>query len=277
MIFGGFGMKNKRIASANVVRLTESAVMIALGTVLSLIKLIDLPYGGSVTPASMLPLVLIACRYGGGWGCFVGFVYGLLQALSGSSLSYVTGVWSVAAVLILDYGVAYAAAGVAGAFRKMKDPAAAQALGAAAFCAVRYLCHVVTGATVWAGVSVPTAAALGFSFLYNAAYMLPELLITAAAAYFVGTVLDVRSPSLRRQTPKTGFAPAATATAVAVAAIVADVILIFPHAQNEAGELAAEALRAAPWGAVIGVSAAAVVAAAVIVVVFGRRQKEGRT
>ena len=35
--------KNKSI------RLTESAIMLAFATVLSLIKIVDLPYGGSIT------------------------------------------------------------------------------------------------------------------------------------------------------------------------------------------------------------------------------------
>ena len=35
--------------------LVECAIMIALATVLSMIKLAELPYGGSITIASMLP------------------------------------------------------------------------------------------------------------------------------------------------------------------------------------------------------------------------------
>ena len=45
-------MKNKQTQALRA--LTESAVMIALATVLSLIKIIDLPYGGSVTIASKI-------------------------------------------------------------------------------------------------------------------------------------------------------------------------------------------------------------------------------
>ena len=59
--------------------LTESAIMIALATVLSLITLVDLPYGGSVTPGSMLPMILIAYRYGIGRGCITGLANGVIQ------------------------------------------------------------------------------------------------------------------------------------------------------------------------------------------------------
>ena len=52
------------------VRLTESAIMLAFATVLSLVKIVDLPYGGSITACSMLPILIIAYRYGTGWGLF---------------------------------------------------------------------------------------------------------------------------------------------------------------------------------------------------------------
>ena len=56
-------------------KLTESAMMIALATILSFIKLANLPYGGSITIASMLPILIIAVRYGTPWGLFTGLVH----------------------------------------------------------------------------------------------------------------------------------------------------------------------------------------------------------
>ena len=63
--------------------LVECAVMIALATVLSMIKLAELPYGGSITIASMLPVAIIAYRRGMGWGLGSAFVYGVIQQLLG--------------------------------------------------------------------------------------------------------------------------------------------------------------------------------------------------
>ncbi|MGN1206732.1 MAG: energy-coupled thiamine transporter ThiT, partial [Eubacteriales bacterium] len=60
---------------SNTRKLVESALMIALATVLSLLKLADLPYGGSVTLASMLPIILISYRNGLGWGLGTGLAY----------------------------------------------------------------------------------------------------------------------------------------------------------------------------------------------------------
>ncbi|MBO4776807.1 MAG: energy-coupled thiamine transporter ThiT, partial [Lachnospiraceae bacterium] len=71
--------------------LAECALMLAVGIVLSLVKLIDLPYGGSVTVASMLPVILISYRHGVKYGLITGLAYGIIQQLLGlNTLSYVT-------------------------------------------------------------------------------------------------------------------------------------------------------------------------------------------
>uniref|UniRef100_UPI00398A3D32 energy-coupled thiamine transporter ThiT n=1 Tax=Caproicibacter sp. TaxID=2814884 RepID=UPI00398A3D32 len=64
-----------------VLRLVESAIMLGLATVLSLIKLYQMPLGGSVTLCSMLPILLIGYKYGVKWGLLTGFTYGVIQLL----------------------------------------------------------------------------------------------------------------------------------------------------------------------------------------------------
>ena len=64
-------------------RLTETAVMLALGFILSMLKIIDMPFGGSVTAFSMLPIILIASRHKTAWGLLAGFAASILQMLSG--------------------------------------------------------------------------------------------------------------------------------------------------------------------------------------------------
>ena len=56
--------------------LVECALMIAIGTVLSNIKIFTMPNGGSVTLLSMLPFVLVSFRHGVKWGLFTGLVNG---------------------------------------------------------------------------------------------------------------------------------------------------------------------------------------------------------
>ena len=123
-------MKTKNQSISITRRLCESAIMIALATILSLLKLVDLPYGGSITPASMLPILIIAYRYGTGWGILTATVHGALQFILGTSvLSYVTGWKSVCAVIIFDYVLAFALIGLGGIFKNMKNGKAGLVLG----------------------------------------------------------------------------------------------------------------------------------------------------
>ena len=67
--------------------LVEGAVMVALASALSLVKIIEMPWGGSVTLLSMLPIVVYSIRYGIKKGIFASFVYSLFQlATSGFRL-----------------------------------------------------------------------------------------------------------------------------------------------------------------------------------------------
>ena len=98
--------------------LTECSIMIALATVLSVIKLLDLPYGGSITVASMLPIVIIAQRHGTAIGLASATAAAVLQLLLGlNTLSYVTTWYSVVAVIFLDYVIAFAVFGLSGVFK----------------------------------------------------------------------------------------------------------------------------------------------------------------
>ena len=100
-------------------KLVESAIMLAIATVLSLLKLIDLPYGGSVTVASMLPIIIISYRHNIKWGLLTGLAFGIIQQLLGlKTLSWVTTWQSILAVILLDYIIAFTVAGLGGIFRK---------------------------------------------------------------------------------------------------------------------------------------------------------------
>jgi len=251
------------------VRLTETAVMIALGTVLSIVKLIDLPYGGSVTVAHMVPVLLIAYRYGVRWGTFAGLAYGALQLLLGmDNLSYATSVWAGIAIVVLDYLVAYLFLSAGAWFKSVLPQPTAVTLGAFCACALRYLCHVISGATVWAGLSVPSAAALKFSLIYNATYMLPETLVTVVAAFYLASVLNFQSERLssRRKEAKTsGFGLRAAAGLIAAATLLYAVRALFSRLQNaEDGTFSFAGLANAPWGLVGAVCLAGLVTSAVL-------------
>ncbi len=243
-------IKNKRKnKTLKIKRLTESAILISLATVLSVLKLYEMPYGGSLTLASMLPVMIIAYRYGIIWGGGCAFAYGVVQQLlSVSTLSYVTTWISVVAVILLDYVLAFAFCGLGGVFRNVaKDQRSGMAWGALLCCVLRYICHFISGCTVWAGLSIPTEAAAIYSALYNAAYMIPETLITVGAVYYVSSQIDfskeipVRKKAEKEQ-PARLILSNFIGASLLLAGFIYDVITVFSHMQNESGEFDITAL-----------------------------------
>ena len=246
-------------------KLTESGLLLALGVILSVLRIIDLPYGGSITLASMLPLIIIAYRYGFKWGMLSGFVFGLIQMIVGLNVfSYVTGIIAVVAVAVLDYVLAFMATGLGALYRPMKNAATAFGLAALTVCAVRYIFHVISGCTVWAGLSIPTSDAFWYSLIYNATYMIPETIITVAAAIYIATVLDFSSPRLKanksERKPMSVHILNAVSGFLFVAAIVTIVAMVFPKLQNaETGEFDITGISSVNTTALIIVAAVTVV------------------
>ncbi|MBQ8475128.1 MAG: energy-coupled thiamine transporter ThiT [Clostridia bacterium] len=265
-------MKNKNTA----LKLTESAMMIALATVLSFLKLANLPYGGSITIASMLPIVIIAVRYGVPWGLFTGIVHGTLQLIiDPSPLSYFTSPASLAAIIIIDYIVAFGVIGVCGAARKISNPSTS--LCTAAFVAglLRYVCHVVSGATVWAGLSIPTSAALLYSFAYNATYMLPETLVLMCTAYFIASSVDFRSQrlSVAKKGEKKVTLLSVVAIGVFMAGIIFAVVSVFSKIQNgDTGEFDITGIADVNW-ILVSVVCAVSFAASALLTLIDRKKK----
>jgi len=272
-------MKNQSKTPSVTLKLCESAIMIALATILSLLKLVDLPYGGSITFASMLPILLIAYRHGTPWGLLTATVHGVLQFILGTSvLSYVTGWASVAAVIILDYFLAFALIGLAGIFKNLKGQKTALVLGALLAGALRYLCHVLSGATVWAGLSIPTGDALAYSFVYNATYMVPETIILVLCAFYMGGVLNFSTPRLtpvkKAEAQKLGWLSYVGGAAV-LGALIYDTVAVFSRLQNaDSGEFDITGISAVNWTAVICVSAAGIILCAIFTLIprFARKR-----
>lgn len=218
-------------------KLTETAIMLALGFILSMLKIIDMPFGGSVTAFSMLPIIVIAYRHKTAWGLLAGFAASILQMLAGmNNLSYATSAAAMIAIIFLDYIIAFTAMGLGGIFRgKIKDQGVAIALGAFVACAVRYLCHVISGCTAWEGVSIPTSDALAYSLAYNAAYMIPETVVTVVGAYFVGKAFTLTGEQLKRVPLDKRAARNIVSAVPAAIATVISFVLIFAMIQTGEG------------------------------------------
>ena len=126
--------------------LVESALLIAVATVLSMIK-IDLPFGGGVTIVSMLPIVIASHRFGWKWGILTAFVYSLIQLLFGlDNVGYASTLATAIGVIFLDYVIAYTVLGLSGIFGTTRGAVAA---GIAVTFVLRVVCHLITGVWIW--------------------------------------------------------------------------------------------------------------------------------
>ena len=260
--------------------LVESALMVAIATVLSMIRMVDLPYGGSVTIGCMLPVIVISYRHGLRWGALTGFVFGILQQLLGLRvLSYVTTWQSIVAVILLDYIAAYTVTGLGGIFRGMKkmNQSSAFLAGTLFVCLLRYICHVISGATVWAGLSIPSRAALLYSIGYNATYMIPETIVTAVLAYYIGSMVDFRSEQItpfHKTTGSAGIMRGWIGGLCLASVAILDALLVFSRLQNaETGEFDITGLGGVNW-LLIGIITAVGIAVFLILQFVGK-QKNG--
>ena len=186
-------MKNK--SSKQIVAMIECSMMIALSTVFSLLKIVDMPYGGSVTIASMLPIVIAAYRHGFLWGLGTALTNSVIQLLLGvNNLSYFSTWQSILAIILLDYIVAFGVFAISGLFRRVeKRQNFAFLYGILLSSVLRYICHVISGATVWVGLSIPDNAALLYSLSYNATYMIPETIVLVAIGVYLTSMVDFRT------------------------------------------------------------------------------------
>ena len=158
--------------------LCEGAIMVALAQILSYLKLLELPNGGSLTPA-MFPIFFFAVRWGLGAGLGAGFVFGVLQFMfdGGFALGWQS--------IIGDYLAAFTVLGLAGLFKgKRRGIFAGTVVG----CVARFLVHYVVGATIWAEtmpesfLSMTMTNPWFYSLLYNGVYMLPNMILALVIA-----------------------------------------------------------------------------------------------
>ena len=169
-------------------RMVESAILIAIGTVLSILSFQG-PWalGGSITICSMLPLVFIAQRHGSKWGVFSAFIYALLQMMLGfKNVGYGRSILEMVLIALLDYILAFSVIGLASAFNKrFSQRRTALMVGIAVTFFVRFLFHFASGWLIWEALW-PNELAWSsplWSLAYNGSYMLPETLITLLVAW----------------------------------------------------------------------------------------------
>lgn len=176
LMFVLISKSDKRKSSTKV--LVTSAVLIAIAFGLNQITLFRMPQGGSVTPFSMLVVVLIGYLYGPRQGILAGMAFGLLDLLIAP--------YAMTPVqIVLDYPFAFGALGLAGLFRKYKK---GLTIGYAVGVFGRFLCVFISGVVFW-GIYAPEGSnVFAYSAVYNGTYLLAEGIIT---------ILIIQIPALK--------------------------------------------------------------------------------
>lgn len=150
-------------------QLVFSAVAMALATVTSMLKIFELPLGGSVTLLSMLFIVLIGYWYGPKAGLMTGFAYGLLQFV-------LDPVFYTIPQMIVDYPLAFGALGVSGFFFQKKH---GLQIGYIAGITARFVFAWLSGVLFFASYAEGTGmSAPVYSMAYNGSYIFAEGIIT---------------------------------------------------------------------------------------------------
>lgn len=183
-------------------RLTETAIMLALAIGLSYVKIMELPMGGSITLFSQVPIIIIGYRYGAKWGISTGIIYGVLEMLLQGlgNFAYVKGIVAYLVLILADYVLAFMALGLGGGmFKKMKNQTVALALGAFAGSALRFVCHFVSGVTIWGDYADGWKSVWQYSAAYNGSYMAVEAAISVAAVVALSLVLDFNAANLMKK------------------------------------------------------------------------------
>lgn len=149
-------------------QLAFCAMSIALGTVLSNIKLFRFPWGGSITLLSMLVITLPGYFYGLRVGLITGLAHGALQFLIGPYILFPIQV-------VVDYFLAFGALGLSGLFMNAKN---GLLKGYIAGILGRYVFVVISGWLFFGEYAWDGWAALPYSLVYNGIYIFAEGIIT---------------------------------------------------------------------------------------------------
>ena len=166
LILGVAFFFGKKATFSDTRSIVYGAIAIAMSFALSYARFIHLPQGGSVTFASLLPLMIYCCMFGTRRGIVVCLIYGCLQALQDTYIIHPV-------QFLLDYPLAFGMIGVSGFFCERtplkKNKLIAFIVGAVIAVVLRYACHICSGVFAFADYADLETydTAIAYSFAYN--------------------------------------------------------------------------------------------------------------
>ena len=164
LIMIGIFILGKKREVNNTRAIVYGAIAIAMSFALSYARFLKLPQGGSVTFASLLPLMIYCAMFGTRRGVVVCLIYGFLQALQDTYIIHPL-------QFLLDYPLAFGMISASGIFFERtpirKNKLAAFIVGAIIAVVLRYACHICSGTFAFGADAPDTASSF---FAYSAAY-----------------------------------------------------------------------------------------------------------
>ena len=158
------GLFHIRREKIDTIARVNTALLLALAVVLEQLRIFHMPQGGSVTAGAMVPLLLIAYRYGAGTGMLAGFAYGMINMLQDPFILHPVQV-------LFDYPLPFMAMGLAGLSRQHLYLSTGLAF------AVRFVCHFISGFVFFGSYAPAGMSPVLYSLAFNASYLIPEMLI----------------------------------------------------------------------------------------------------
>ncbi len=185
-------LARKKLATLDI---AYAGVAISISFVLSFLKVTPVQYGGSITLASFVPLLIYAYYFGFAKALICGLIYGLLQFVQDPYIL-------TPATFTLDYLLAFASIAFMGLFSKLPLKASTLILGASATFIARFTMHFISGIlyfnhnAIW--VNLPANSAAQYSFLYQIVYLVPDFII-----YLIALLVLLKMRVIERIRPKT--------------------------------------------------------------------------
>lgn len=153
-----------------------AGICLALSFALSFIKVTPVEFGGSITLASFVPLLVYAYKFGPVKGMLAGIMLGLFNFISGPYIL-------TPLTFLLDYVLAFASIGLMGfapKFGKLSLTAKVT-IGTVLVYVARFIFHLVSGFiyfaenSIW--VDLPTPNMFVYSFIYQCVYLPADCVI----------------------------------------------------------------------------------------------------
>ena len=155
-------------------KIVYGGMCISLAFILSYIRIFRMPQGGSITPGSMLPIILYSIIFGPAAGVVAGISYGFLQFFQDGGVIH----W---AQLFLDYPLAFGFLGLAGIIPRTFNIRPRIVAGTVIAVLGRGIMHVLSGAIFFAEFAGDANPWI-YSMVYNGTFLGVEGILAISIA-----------------------------------------------------------------------------------------------